>query len=135
VSTSQLANVVAGAVGGRRGGRTHPATQTFQALRIAVNRELEQIADTLPQCLRLLKPDGRLAVISFHSLEDRIVKQWMAHESRTWDPEISNPYGGKPHEPSLLLITKKPVVAGPAEVERNPRSRSAKLRVAERLHA
>ncbi len=134
-STAQLAEVVERAVGGRRGSRIHPATQTFQALRIAVNEELEQLAETLPQCLALLKPGGRLAVISFHSLEDRLVKQWMAHEARTWTPDPLLMQGGRPHEPALRLVTRKPITASAAEVAQNPRSRSAKLRVAERMAA
>lgn len=131
-TTAELARVVERAVGGRRGSRTHPATQTFQALRIAVNDELKQLAETLPQALTLLKPGGRLAVISFHSLEDRVVKQWMAHEARTWTPDPMLPQGGRPHQPALALITRKPVMAGEAEVAQNPRSRSARLRVAQR---
>ncbi len=132
-STAQLAAVVEKAVGGRRGSRTHPATRTFQALRIAVNRELEQLEAALPQCLRLLRPGGRLAVISFHSLEDRLVKQWMVHEGRTWNDEPFNPYGGTAHTPELEIITRKPVTATEAELAQNPRSRSAKLRVAEKI--
>ena len=131
-STAALAAIVERAVGGRRGARIHPATRTFQALRIAVNRELEQIEAALPQCLRLLRPGGRLAVISFHSLEDRLVKQWMAHEGRTWNEEPLNPYGGTTHTPSLRIITRKPVTPGDVELSLNPRSRSAKLRVAEK---
>jgi 16S rRNA (cytosine1402-N4)-methyltransferase len=131
-STTHLAAVVEKAVGGRRGARIHPATRTFQALRIAVNQELEQIETALPQCLHLLRPGGRLAVISFHSLEDRIVKQWMAHEGRTWNDEPLNPYGGTPHTPSLQIVTRKPVTPGDAEITVNPRSRSAKLRVAQK---
>jgi 16S rRNA (cytosine1402-N4)-methyltransferase len=132
-TTAQLAAIVERAVGGRRGSRIHPATQTFQALRIAVNRELEQLEQTLPQALRLLKPGGRLAVISFHSLEDRIVKQWMAQEARTFTPDPYHPQGGTPHMPTLRLVTRKPVVASEQEQQENPRSRSAKLRVAEKI--
>ncbi len=131
-TTTSLAAIVEQAVGGRRGARIHPATRTFQALRIAVNQELEQIEAALPQCLRLLKLGGRLAIISFHSLEDRIVKQWMAHEGRTWNDEPLNPYGGTPHTPSLQIITRKPITAGAAELAENPRSRSARLRIAEK---
>lgn len=132
-STGQLAEIVERAVGGRRGARIHPATLTFQALRIAVNRELEQLRTVLPQALSLLRPGGRMAVISFHSLEDRIVKQWMAHEARTWTPDPLDLHGGRPHIPALALVTRKPVMASEAEIKRNPRSRSARLRVAERL--
>jgi 16S rRNA (cytosine1402-N4)-methyltransferase len=119
---------VASAAG--RGGREriHPATRTFQALRIAVNSELEQLEAALPQALDLLAPLGRFAVISFHSLEDRIVKLFFRAESG---------YGGSanPKPARLTIITRKPVEAGEAEVTANPRARSAKLRVAERRPA
>lgn len=124
--TAELAAIVARAVG--RGGREriHPATRTFQALRIAVNGELEQLEAALPQAVELLAEGGRLAVISFHSLEDRIVKQYFRAESG---------YGGSANErtPRLRIVTKKPVEAGEAELAANPRSRSAKLRVAEKI--
>jgi 16S rRNA (cytosine1402-N4)-methyltransferase len=125
-STAELAALVARAIG--RGGRDriHPATRTFQALRIAVNGELDQLEAALPQAVALLRPGGRLAVISFHSLEDRIVKQFFRAESG---------YGGSANQriPQLQIITRKPIEAGPAELARNPRARSAKLRVAERI--
>jgi 16S rRNA (cytosine1402-N4)-methyltransferase len=125
-STAELAALVARAVG--RGGRDriHPATRTFQALRIAVNGELTQLEAALPQAVALLRPGGRLAVISFHSLEDRIVKLFFRAESG---------YGGSMNEqtPRLNILTRKPLEAGDEEVARNPRARSAKLRVAERL--
>ena len=114
-TTADLARTIAGAAGGRRGG-IHPATRTFQALRIAVNDELRGLEQALPQATDALAPGGRLAVISFHSLEDRIVKQYM--RSR---PE------------QLHILTKKPVVATEAEQRANSRSRSAKLRAAEKL--
>lgn len=132
-TTSQLAQVVTEAVGGRRGSRIHPATQTFQALRIAVNDELGQLERTLPQCLDLLKPAGRLAVISFHSLEDRIVKQWMRAEARAYVPDPTYPMGGYEREPTLEVLTRRPIAPSSAEIERNPRSRSAKLRIAARI--
>lgn len=132
-TTAQLAEAVEVAVGGRRGSRIHPATRTFQALRIVVNQELQQLEEALPQALRLLKPGGRLAVISFHSLEDRIVKQWMQNEARTYVPDPTRLHGGFERQPTLRILTKKPAVAGEDEVSRNPRSRSAKLRVAEKL--
>lgn len=134
-TTAQLAETVANAVGGRRGSRLHPATQTFQALRIAVNQELEQLERTLPQCLQLLRPGGRLAVISFHSLEDRIVKQWMQFEASDWVADRLHPHGGVNKTATVRTVTKKPLVATPTEMERNPRSRSAKLRVVERMDA
>ena len=131
-STTTLAEAVERAVGGRKGSRIHPATRTFQALRIAVNRELEQLEEVLPQCLRVLKPGGRLAVISFHSLEDRIVKRWMQAEARSYVPDPSIITGGYDRQPTLRVLTRKPVEAGADEISRNPRSRSAKLRIAER---
>lgn len=132
-TTAELAAAVERAVGGRKGSRIHPATRTFQALRIVVNRELEQLERVLPQCLRLLKPEGRLAVISFHSLEDRIVKHWMQQEARLYVPDPTRMEGGYERQPTLRAITRKPVEAGEAEVAQNPRSRSAKLRIAEKL--
>ena len=112
-TTDQLARVVAGALGRRPGG-PHPARRTFQALRIAVNRELEELAASLPQAVDLLVPGGRVIVIAYHSLEDRVVKHTLRDEAQ------------------LRLLTKKPQRPSPAEVARNPRSRSALLRAAER---
>ncbi|MEF3274371.1 MAG: 16S rRNA (cytosine(1402)-N(4))-methyltransferase RsmH [Chloroflexus sp.] len=117
--TADLAALVARIVGGRHR-RIHPATRTFQALRIAVNRELDQLAAALPQAANLLAPGGRLAVISFHSLEDRIVKHFMRTEASG-------------ERPRLALFTKKPVTATDEEIAINPRARSAKLRVATRM--
>ena len=132
-NTAQLAEVVSKAVGGRRGKRIHPATQTFQALRIAVNDELGRISQVLPQCLEVLRPGGRLAIISFHSLEDRMIKQWMQTEASDWVHDETNPYGGYAKTPTLRMIVRKPITAGAEEREQNPRSRSAKLRIAEKL--
>lgn len=131
-TTSELADVVSGAVGGRSG-PVHPATLTFQALRIAVNRELEALSSALPDAVVALKPGGRLAVISFHSLEDRIVKRFMRRESRDCicPPEL--PVCQCDHRRTLRVLTHKPVVPTAQELTRNPRSRSAKLRVAEKL--
>ncbi len=133
MTTLALAEIVERAVGGRRGSRTHPATKTFQALRIAVNDELGQLERVLPVALDLLKPGGRLAVISFHSLEDRLVKQWMQAEAQDFVPDRFHPYGGTDRTPTLNIITRKPITPGPDELAANPRSRSAKLRVAERV--
>ena len=132
-STDELAVMVSKAVGGRRGKRTHPATKTFQALRIAVNHELDYLESAMPQCLSLLKPKGRLAIISFHSLEDRIVKQWMQTQARDFIHDKTHPFGGYERVPTIRLINRKPISASAAEVERNPRSRSAKLRIGERI--
>jgi len=130
-STSELAEVIVSAVGRRE--KIHPATRTFQALRIAVNDELGALADVLPQAVALLRPGGRLAVIAFHSLEDRIVKQFMQREATDClcPPEVMVCQCG--HKATLAIVTRKPVQANQAELDQNPRSRSAKLRVAERL--
>ncbi|NCA81126.1 MAG: 16S rRNA (cytosine(1402)-N(4))-methyltransferase RsmH [Opitutae bacterium] len=131
-TTAQLAELVSRAKGGRRG-RTHPATQTFQALRIAVNGELAALAAVLPLALGLLAPGGRLAVISFHSLEDRMVKQFMAaHEGRM---EALAKGGSRwiGQLPRARRVTRKAVSATEAEIVRNPRARTAKLRVLERM--
>lgn len=115
-TTRELAAVVAAAVPSRRGG-PHPARRTFQAIRIEVNGELEELAASLPQAVQLLAPVGRLVAISYHSLEDRVVKRFLRDDER------------------LEVLTKKPVRASRAEAERNPRARSAKLRAAERKAA
>jgi 16S rRNA (cytosine1402-N4)-methyltransferase len=131
-TTMQLAELVSRAKGGRRG-RTHPATQTFQALRIAVNDELVALEKALPAALALLAPGGRLAVISFHSLEDRMVKQFMAaHEGRM----ESLAKGGSRwigQVPRARRVTRKAVTAAEEEIASNPRARPAKLRVLERM--
>lgn len=132
-TTEHLAAIVERAMGGRRGSRLHPATRTFQALRIAVNAELAQLEEVLPRCLDLLRPGGRMAVISFHSLEDRIVKQWMQGEASDFVRDPMHPYGGRERKPTVRTITRKPVIATPEEISQNPRSRSAKLRIAERI--
>ncbi|MGD9115596.1 MAG: 16S rRNA (cytosine(1402)-N(4))-methyltransferase RsmH [Dehalococcoidia bacterium] len=118
-SSLELAQTVERAVGGRRG-RIHPATRTFQALRIAVNRELENLKTVLEQAVDVLGFGGRLAVISYHSLEDRIVKQFMQRQAVG-------------EEPCLKLINKKVITPSLAEIQYNPSSRSAKLRAAERI--
>jgi 16S rRNA (cytosine1402-N4)-methyltransferase len=112
IGTFDLVSVIKKAVHAPRRSRIHPATRTFQALRIAVNHELENLQAAIAAAASVLKPGGRLAIISFHSLEDRIVKR--AFRSEPWES-----------------ITKRPMIPGKEEIERNPRSRSAKLRVAE----
>ena len=112
-TTDQLARIVASALGARRGG-PHPARRTFQALRIAVNRELEELAVSLPRAADILAPGGRVVVIAYHSLEDRFVKRFLLGRE------------------DLQVLTKKPLMPSKAERARNPRSRSAKLRAAER---
>ncbi|MDD5527464.1 MAG: 16S rRNA (cytosine(1402)-N(4))-methyltransferase RsmH [Patescibacteria group bacterium] len=113
--------------------RVHPATKTFQALRIVVNKELENLAEVLPQALAALKSGGRLAIISFHSLEDRIVKDYFREQAKDClcPPEI--PICSCGHKASLKIITKKIVLPGEEEIKINPRSRSAKMRVAEKI--
>lgn len=114
------------------GRRIHPATRVFQALRIAVNHELDSLEAALPQALDALRPGGRLVVISFHSLEDRIVKQFLVAQARgcICPPEV--PVCVCDHKPAVDILTKKPIVPGAAEVAANPRSRSAKLRGAQK---
>ncbi len=111
--------------------KIHPATRTFQALRIAVNDELGTLERVLPQALSLLRPGGRLAVISFHSLEDRIVKQYFKQESQDCICPPEQPICTCGHKATIRLITKKPITPGSAELDQNPRARSAKLRVVE----
>lgn len=131
-TTRELAQVIAQAVGGRRG-RIHPATKSFQALRIAVNDELGALAEALPQAIELLRPGGRLAVISFHSLEDRQVKQFFRLQSRDCICPPEQPVCTCQHQPVLRIVTRRPVRPTEAEIAQNPRARSARLRVAERL--
>lgn len=131
-TTSRLAEIVEQAVGGRRGSAIHPATRTFQALRIAVNQELEALAIVLPEAASLLAPGGRLVVIAFHSLEDRIVKQFLRRESASCLCPPEQPVCTCSHIPTLA-VAGKAVRPGPAEIARNPRSRSAVMRVATRL--
>jgi len=115
-TTDELAGVVASALGARRGG-PHPARRTFQALRIAVNRELEELSASLPRAVEALAPGGRVVAISYHSLEDRIVKRFLNQRE------------------DLQVLTKKPLTPSKGEAARNPRSRSGKLRAAERRPA
>ena len=130
-TTGQLADLVMEVYGGRRG-RIHPATLTVPALRIAVNGELDALAQGLEAALRILAPGGRMAVIAFHSLEDRLVKQFFVeHQGRM----ESLPAGGQKWVgalPEMRILTRKPVMATDRECQENPRARSAKLRVAER---
>jgi 16S rRNA (cytosine1402-N4)-methyltransferase len=117
----------------RKGDKIHPATRVFQALRIAVNDELTGLERVLPKAIDLLRPGGRLAVISFHSLEDRIVKQAfkLASTDCICPPNVPVCICG--HRASVHLVTRKPIVADETEIAQNPRSRSAKLRVVEKL--
>jgi 16S rRNA (cytosine1402-N4)-methyltransferase len=132
-TTRELADLVARAVGGRRNAKIHPATRTFQALRIAVNDELEALRSGLSQATTLLAPGGRLAVISFHSLEDRIVKNFFSQESKQCICPPEQPVCTCGHRATLRIITQKPITASSRETSTNPRARSAKLRVAQYL--
>lgn len=129
--TRQLAAVVE-SVSPRRG-RVHPATKTFQALRIAVNEELASIAEVLPKAVSALRPAGRLAVISFHSLEDRIVKDFFREQSHAIVNPPYEPIHAEEREAILKEISRKPILPSETEIKENPRARSAKLRIAEKL--
>ncbi|MBF0136417.1 MAG: 16S rRNA (cytosine(1402)-N(4))-methyltransferase RsmH [Magnetococcales bacterium] len=134
-TTRQLAKLLERTVPGKRGD-IHPATRTFQALRIAVNDELGELRSGLVSGLACLKPGGRMAVISFHSLEDRLVKETFrqgARPSHVGDPKLPPPLTSVVPEPTVRLITRKPWLPTAAEVQKNPRARSARMRVAERL--
>jgi 16S rRNA (cytosine1402-N4)-methyltransferase len=131
-STTQLARVVASVTSGGSSG-IHPATRTFQALRIAVNGELEAVEMVLPQTIQALGTGGRLAVISFHSLEDRLVKQFIRRENRDCICPPRQPVCTCGHKATLREADPKLIRPQADEVQRNPRSRSARLRVAERL--
>jgi 16S rRNA (cytosine1402-N4)-methyltransferase len=132
--TSRLAEIVADAAGPMGASRIHPATRTFQALRIFINRELEELAEGLAAAEAVLREGGRLVVVAFHSLEDRIVKRFLqersseARGSRHAPPAAAAP-------PTFTLLTRRAVEPGAAEIERNPRARSAKLRAAIRTGA
>ncbi|MEO8456439.1 MAG: 16S rRNA (cytosine(1402)-N(4))-methyltransferase RsmH [Chloroflexota bacterium] len=131
-TTTDLAAVVQKAAPGGRS-RIHPATRTFQALRIAVNDELGSLTSALEQARDILGDGGRLVVISFHSLEDRIVKQFFTREAKDCICPPEQPTCTCGHKASLRILTKRPIAPGADELKRNPRSRSAKLRAAERL--
>jgi 16S rRNA (cytosine1402-N4)-methyltransferase len=134
-STAELAGLVEKAYGKARAAkaRLHPATRTFMALRMAVNHELEELEIFLERILDRLRPGGRLVVISFHSLEDRMVKHTLRREASDCLCPPRQPLCTCGHRARVRVLTKKPVMAGEEEVEANPRSRGAKLRAAERL--
>lgn len=130
-TTTQLARVVAAVTGSGRPGM-HPATRTFQALRIAVNHELDALEEFLPQALSALAPSGKLAVISFHSLEDRIVKQYFRRESQDCICPPRQPVCTCGHRAVINIVNKQLIRPDETEVKDNPRSRSARLRVVEK---
>jgi 16S rRNA (cytosine1402-N4)-methyltransferase len=134
ITTTRALTEIIGTVLRQRAGEIHPSTRTFQALRMFVNDELGELAEALAAAERMLKPGGRLVVISFHSLEDRIVKTFLAERGRV--------SAGSRHQPEVVtappsfgILTRKPAIANDDEVSRNPRARSAKLRAAERTAA
>jgi len=133
-TTGQLARIVASAVHSRERGQD-PATRTFQAIRIHINRELDEIVEALPQAVDLLRPGGRLAVISFHSLEDRLVKRFMRAEASGEDAPKEIPLLANQLKPGRLHLIGRAIKASDKEIAGNPRARSAVLRVAERSMA
>jgi 16S rRNA (cytosine1402-N4)-methyltransferase len=134
-TTKELAELVEHALGGRRPKQIHPATRTFQALRIAVNQELEGLADFIDTAIELLAPGGRFAAISFHSLEDRIVKQALRRLSGSCQCPPRLPICQCGARKVVEVLTRKPVAPDDSEVDENPRARSAKLRVAQKLQS
>lgn len=132
-TTGKLVEVIEKAVPAGYDPHLHPATRTFQALRIATNRELETISQALPALTDLLVPGGKIAVISFHSLEDRLTKHFFRQESKDCICPPNQPVCTCEHKASLKVLTRKPISASEQEKSTNPRSRSAKLRVAEKI--
>ncbi|HEV2453602.1 MAG TPA: 16S rRNA (cytosine(1402)-N(4))-methyltransferase RsmH [Verrucomicrobiae bacterium] len=134
VTTKQLAELIE-RLAPRAGKKTHPATKVFQALRIVVNDELGSLKRGLEAGFRILKPGGRLAVITFHSLEDRLVKEFGREKSRdyTFTGEVDAPEFRQPRAPEMKWVSRKAIMPGEIELEENPRSRSAQLRVLEKL--
>ena len=136
-TTTELAEIVAGVLGRKRDEAKHPATRTFQALRLYLNEELDELARGLAAAEKLLRAGGRLAVVTFHSLEDRIAKRFLA--SRSAPPPRASRHrpeaGGEHLAPSFRLLNRRPLESSRAEIARNPRARSARLRAAERTAA
>jgi len=133
-TTLQLSNIVSGVTHTPRPAKIHPATRTFQALRIAVNNELEHIKSALSDSLKVLSASARIMVISFHSLEDRIVKNFFKDEEKGCICPPRLPVCACGHKTRLKIITRRPVTPASEEVKRNPRASSSKLRVAERVY-
>lgn len=134
-STLQLAAIVEGCLPRRKPGQSHPATRSFQAIRIAVNDELRQLVDGLEAAERALKPGGKLAVVTFHSLEDRVVKRFLAERSSEGGGGSRHAPQGAPRDPGFVLTPKKAIAPDADEIAANPRARSARLRVATRTAA
>ena len=132
-TTIQLAGIVLSVMGRRPGSRIHPATRTFQAIRMEVNAELENVRAGITEALAVLKPSGRLAVISYHSIEDRVVKNMLRRESSRCICPPETPVCTCGHIPTVRLVSRRVIKPSRDEVASNPRSRSAKLRVAEKL--
>jgi 16S rRNA (cytosine1402-N4)-methyltransferase len=132
-TTKALADLVARAVGYRKTDKVHPATRTFQALRIAVNRELEGLGEFVEEAIDLLQPDGRFAAISFHSLEDRIMKQTLRRLAGQCECSPRAPVCSCGARRAVEILTRRPLVPGEEEVSENPRARSAKLRACRKL--
>ena len=132
-TTLELVDVINDAVGNKYFNLNHPERRIFQALRIEVNQELKVIEAVLPQVIDLLKPEGRCAIITFHSLEDRIVKQYFKTKSKVNELVKGLPKIPLEYKPKIKLITKKPLTASKEELQENSRSKSAKLRVIERI--
>jgi len=131
-TTTELAAIVRKAIG-KESGKVDPATRTFQAIRIAVNSELQAVEETLPKAVEALVPGGRLAVITFHSLEDRLVKQYLRRESSDCICPPGQPVCTCGHKATLKELNRKGVTASEAEIKSNPRSRSARLRAAQKV--
>lgn len=129
-TTRQLAGLIEKAAGGRR--RVHPATRTFQALRMAVNGELDSLQAGLSEGLDMLAEGGRMAVISFHSVEDRLVKRFFVRHSGKWESLQTGGRAWRGEKPAVSLVNRRPIIPTREEIETNPRSRSAKLRVVEK---
>ncbi len=133
-TTRQLADLIE-RLAPRRGKKTHPATKIFQALRIAVNDEIGSLKRGLDAAVKILKPGGRLAVITFHSLEDRVVKEFGRERTRdyTFTGEVDVPELRSPRVPELKWVSRKAILPGETELRENPRARSAQLRVLEKI--
>lgn len=132
-TTKELVNIIEKAVGAKYFNKSHPERQIFQAIRIEVNGELTVLKSVLPDAIDLLKENGRMSVITFHSLEDRIVKQLFKKESEIDDLVKGLPNIPDEYKPKIKLINKKPILPTPEEISENSRSKSAKLRIIERL--